>query len=84
MTDTVQPIRKYAASLEAGQTTLEVRVPAQLISGEVSVTIDGEPAVTEGPDGSHADAFTIVGSTVVLNAPLATGGCVEVTFGDHD
>jgi hypothetical protein len=99
------PNRKFAAGLLAGDTTLEVLLPAQLIQGEVAVAIDGAPAtlaettvngtdaegnpiqvpaqVTVGGAGS-AGAFTIVGSRIVLSAPLGADAYVEVTFGDHD
>ncbi|MFI4965374.1 MAG: hypothetical protein ACHP9T_08420 [Caulobacterales bacterium] len=92
MTNTDHPIRKYAATLVVAPadpenprppTTLEVRVPAQLIRGEVAVTVDGRAAVIEGPGGSQTDAFTIIGSSIVLHPPFDEGGYVEVTFGDH-
>jgi hypothetical protein len=82
MAESEHPVCKYAARLNAGERTLEVRAPARLSQGDVVVTIDGVPAVTEADTGGQTDAFQVVGSSIILDTPLETGGIVEVTFSD--
>jgi hypothetical protein len=65
-------MRKYAARLDAGETTLTVLSPAFLAEDSTTVTVDGAPA----------PAFTISGHSIVFASPLETGGYVEVTFSD--